>query len=132
MKTMNELFKERDRQIKRCQKVCDELNKDWGEPRYTYQYDVCESGFTNFYFRLNNGADMLIRQVGNSFLDTEESKILSDYCPSTERLTLWDIQGLLKWEIKGGDNQKQDIKKDLTSNADNDWRSKIIQKSVYI
>ena len=96
MKTMDEIFRERARQIERCQKVCDELNKDWDEPRYTYHYDDCESGFTKFYFYLNNGAEMLIRTVKNEFLDTEESKILSDYCPSTEQLTLWDIQGLLK------------------------------------
>ena len=96
MKTMEEIFKERSRQIKRCQKICDELNKDWENPRYTYEYDVCESGFTNFYFRLNNGADMVIRKVENSFLDTEESKILSEYGPSTQQRYLWDFQGLLK------------------------------------
>ena len=58
-------------------------------------YDDCESGFTKFYFYLNNGAAMLIRTVENEFLDTEESKILSDYGPSTEQRLLWRIQGLL-------------------------------------
>lgn len=96
MKTIEEIFKERERQIKKCQKICNSLNADYDWPRYTYRYDVCESGFTNFYFRLNNGADMLTRKVENSFLDTEESKILSDYGPSTEQRYLWDIQGLLR------------------------------------
>ncbi|MBU9872033.1 hypothetical protein KTQ89_06615 [Holdemanella porci] len=96
MKTMDELFRERGRQIERCQRICNELNKDWEEPRYTYHYDDCESGFTKFYFCLNNGAEMLIRTVKNEFLDTEESKILSDYGPSTEQRYLWDLQGLLK------------------------------------
>lgn len=95
MKTMDELFKERARQIKRCQKVCDELNKDWNEPRYTYHYDDCESGFTKFYFILNTGAEMLVRTVKNEFLETDESKILSDYSPCREQLLLWSIQGLL-------------------------------------
>lgn len=96
MKTMDELFRERARQIERCQKNCDSLNADWNEPRYTYHYDDCESGFTQFYFYLNNGAEMLIRTVKNEFLDTEESNILSDYGPSTEQRLLWDLQGLLK------------------------------------
>lgn len=96
MKTMEEIFKERERQIKRCQAIVKALNGELGEARFTYHYDVCESGFTNFYFRLNNGADMLTRKVENSFLDTEESKILSDYGPSTEQRYLWDIQGLLR------------------------------------
>lgn len=95
MKKMDELFKERARQIKRCQKICDSLNADFAEPRYTYHYDDCESGFTKFYFYLNNGAEMLVRTVKNEFLDTEESKILSDYGPSTEQRLLWSIQGLL-------------------------------------
>ena len=96
MKTMEEIFKERERQINKCQKICNSLNSDWEEARYTYIYDVCESGITNFYFRLNNGADMLIREVRNSFLDTEESNILSDYGPSTQQRLLWDLQGLLR------------------------------------
>lgn len=96
MKTIEEISKERERQIKKCQKICNYLNSDLEESRYTYIYDVCESGFTNFYFRLNNGADMLIREVRNSFLDTEESNILSDYGPSTQQRLLWDLQGLLR------------------------------------
>lgn len=94
--TNEQIFKERERQINRCQKICNSLNADWEEPRYTYRYDECESGFTNFYFRLNNGADMPIRQVENRFLDTEASKILSDYGPSTEQKRLWDFLGWLK------------------------------------
>ena len=96
MKTMDEIFRERARQIERCQKICDSLNADWNEPRYTYHYDDCESGFTKFYFYLNNGAEMLVRTIKNEFLDTEESKILSDYSPSSEQLKLWDFLGLLK------------------------------------
>ena len=96
MKIMDELFRERGRQIERCQRICNELNKDWDEPRYTYHYDDCKSGFTKFYFCLNNGVEMLVRTVSNEFLDTEESKILSDYCPSTEQKQLWDFLGLLK------------------------------------
>ncbi len=95
MKTMDELFRERGRQIDRCQKICNSLNKDLVEPRYTYHFDDCESGFTKFYFTLNNGAEMLVRTVKNEFLETEESKILSDYSPSTEQRLLWSIQGLL-------------------------------------
>lgn len=95
MKTMDELFRERGRQIDRCQKICNSLNEGLSTPRYTYHYDDCESGFTNFYFILNNGADMLVRTVKNEFLETEESKILSDYSPSTEQRLLWSIQGLL-------------------------------------
>lgn len=96
MKTMDEIFRERARHIDRCQKICNSLNAEWEEPRYTYRYDDCESGFTKFYFYLNNGAEMLVRIVKNEFLDTEESKILSDYEPSTEQRYLWDLQGLLK------------------------------------
>ena len=95
MKTMDELFRERSRQIDRCQKICNSLNKDLVKPRYTYHYDDCESGFTKFYFKLNNGAEMLVRTVKNEFLESEESKILSDYSPSTEQRLLWSIQGLL-------------------------------------
>ena len=95
MKTMDEIFRERARQIERCQKICNSLNADFAEPRYTYRYDDCEIGFTKFYFYLNNGAEMLVRTVKNEFLDTEESKILSDYGPSTEQRLLWSIQGLL-------------------------------------
>ena len=41
MKTMDELFRERARQIERCQKICNSLNEEWNEPRYTYRYDDC-------------------------------------------------------------------------------------------
>ena len=95
MKTMDEVFNERRRQIERCRKICGSLNEGLSTPRYTYRYDDCESGFTKFYFILNTGAEMLVRTVKNEFLGTDESKILSDYSPCREQLLLWSIQGLL-------------------------------------
>ena len=95
MENIDEIFRERRRQIERCRKICDSLNEGLSTPRYTYRYDDCESGFTKFYFILNTGAEMLIRTVINEFLETDESKILSDYGPCREQLLMWSIQGLL-------------------------------------
>lgn len=55
----------------------------------------CESGFTNFYFRLNDGSEHLIKRVANDFLDSEESKDLSNYTPESQQLIMWDLMGLL-------------------------------------
>ena len=78
----------RDRQINRCEAICKALDM-------TFHYDVCESGFTEFYFRLNDGSKHLIKRVENDFLDTEESKCLSNYEPSSQQLSMWRALGLL-------------------------------------
>ena len=48
----------RDRQINRCEAICKALDM-------SFHYDVCESGFTEFYFRLNDGSKHLIKRVEN-------------------------------------------------------------------
>lgn len=78
----------RDRQINRCEAICKALDM-------SFHYDVCESGFTEFYFRLNDGSKHLIKRVENDFLDTEESKCLSNYEPSSQQLSMWRALGLL-------------------------------------
>lgn len=78
----------RDRQIDRCEAICKALD-------LTYHYDVCESGFTEFYFRLNDGSEHLIKSVENDFLNSEESKCLSNYEPSSQQLSMWRALGLL-------------------------------------
>lgn len=80
----------RDRQIDRCEAIRKALNEE-----ITYHYDVCESGFTEFYFRLNDGSKHLIKRVENDFLDTEESKCLNNYEPSRQQLSMWNLMGLL-------------------------------------
>lgn len=78
----------RDRQINRCEAICKALDM-------SFHYDVCESGFTEFYFRLNDGSKHLIKRVENDFLDTEESKCLSNYEPSSQQISMWRALGLL-------------------------------------
>lgn len=78
----------RDRQINRCEAICKALNM-------SFHYDVCESGFTDFYYRLNDGSEQLIKTVENDFLDSEESKCLSNYEPSRQQLSMWHLKGLL-------------------------------------
>lgn len=78
----------RDRQINRCEAICKALDM-------SFRYDVCESGFTEFYFRLNDGSEQLIKSVENDFLDSEESKNLSNYAPSRQQLSMWNVMGLL-------------------------------------
>jgi hypothetical protein len=78
----------RDRQINRCEAICKALD-------LSFHYDVCESGFTEFYFSLNDGSKHLIKRVENDFLDTEESKCLSNYAPSSQQLGMWRVMGLL-------------------------------------
>ena len=80
----------RDRQIDRCEAICKALNEE-----ITYHYDICESGFTEFYFRLNDGSKHFIKRVENDFLDSEESKNLSNYAPSRQQLSMWNVMGLL-------------------------------------
>lgn len=79
----------RERQIDRCEAICKALNG------ITYHYDDCESGFTNFYLGLNDGSEHLIKRVENDFLDSEESKNLSNYAPSRQQLSMWNVMGLL-------------------------------------
>lgn len=86
---------ERERQIKKCQAIVKALNSELVEARYTYHYDVCESGLTTFSFRLNNGAEIVTVEVRNDFLDSEESKDLSIYSPKREQKIMWSMQGLL-------------------------------------
>lgn len=78
----------RDRQINRCEAICKALD-------LSFHYDVCESGFTEFYFNLNDGSKQLIKRVENDFLDTEESKCLSIYVPTSQQLSMWRAMGLL-------------------------------------
>ena len=78
----------RDRHINRCEEICKALD-------LTFHYDVCESGFTEFYFRLNDGSEHLIKRVENGFLDKEESKCLSLYTPAPTQLSMWRALGLL-------------------------------------
>ena len=78
----------RDRQINRCEQIRKALD-------VTYRYDVCESGFTEFYFRLNNGSEQLVKRVENDFLASEESKNLSNYEPTLEQLSMWRVMGLM-------------------------------------
>ena len=78
----------RDRQINRCEAICKALD-------LSFHYDVCESGFTEFYFRLNDGSKQLIKRVKNEFLDTEESKSLSIYEPTLIQRSMWCAMGLL-------------------------------------
>lgn len=78
----------RDRQINRCESICKALD-------LSFHYDVCESGFTEFYFRLKDGSDQLIKRVENDFLDSEESKDLSKYEPSSQQRSMWFALGLL-------------------------------------
>ena len=78
----------RDRQINRCEAICKALD-------LSFHYDVCESGFTEFYFRLNDGSYHLIKIVKNDFLDSEESKCLSIYTPAPEQISMWHTMGLL-------------------------------------
>ena len=78
----------RDRQINRCEAICKALD-------LSFHYDVCESGFTEFYFRLNNGSEQLVKRVENDFLDSEESKNLSNYEPTLEQISMWRVMGLL-------------------------------------
>lgn len=94
MMTTQQIQMKRDRQIDRCQAICKALNEE-REGRFTYRYDECESGFTNFYFRLNDGSEHLIKRVANDFLDSEESKDLSNYTPESQQLIMWDLMGLL-------------------------------------
>lgn len=63
---------ERERQINKCQAIVKALNSELGEARFTYQYDVCESGLTTFSFRLKDGAEIVTIEVRNDFLDSEE------------------------------------------------------------
>ena len=78
----------RDRQINRCESICKALDM-------SFRYDVCESGFTEFYYRLNDGSEQLIKSVENDFLDSEESKNLSNYTPSSQQLSMWRAMGLM-------------------------------------
>ena len=95
MMTTQQIQMERNRQIDRCQAICKVLNEE-REGRFTYRYDVCESGFTEFYFKLNDGSEHLLKKVKNEFLDTDDSKDLSHYTPTREQLVMWDLMGLLK------------------------------------
>lgn len=88
--TNEQIQMKRDRQIDRCEAIRKALNEE-----ITYRYDVCESGFTEFYFRLNDGSEHLIKSVENDFLDSEESKCLSNYEPSRQQLSMWNLMGLL-------------------------------------
>lgn len=96
MMTTQQIQMERDRHIDRCQAICFALNDEIKERRYSYRYDVCESGFTEFYFKLNDGSEHLLKKVKNEFLDTDDSKDLSHYTPTREQLVMWDLMGLLK------------------------------------
>lgn len=96
MMTTQQIQMKRDRQIDRCQAICFALNDEIKERRYSYCYDVCESGFTEFYFKLNDGSEHLLKKVKNEFLDTDDSKDLSHYTPTREQLVMWDLMGLLK------------------------------------
>lgn len=78
----------RDRQINRCEAICKALD-------LSFHYDVCESGFTEFYFSLNDGSKQLIKRVKNDFLETEESKCLSIYEPTPVQFSMWRAMGLL-------------------------------------
>ena len=95
MMTTQQIQMERNRQIDRCQAICKVLNEE-REGRFTYRYDVCESGFTEFYFKLNDGSEHLLKKVKNEFLDTDDSKDLSHCTPTREQLVMWDLMGLLK------------------------------------
>lgn len=95
MMTTQQIQMERNRQIDRCQAICKVLNEE-REGRFTYRYDVCESWFTEFYFKLNDGSEHLLKKVKNEFLDTDDSKDLSHYTPTREQLVMWDLMGLLK------------------------------------
>ena len=94
MMTTQQIQMKRDKQIDRCQAICKALNEE-REGRFAYRYDDCESGFTNFYFRLNDGSEHLLKKVKNEFLDTDDSKDLSHYTPTREQLIMWDLMGLL-------------------------------------
>ena len=86
---------ERERQINKCQAIVKALNGELEETRFTYHYDVCESGLTTFCFRLKDGAEIVTIEVRNDFLDSEESKYLSIYAPKREQKIMWSMQGLL-------------------------------------
>ena len=86
---------ERERQINKCQAIVKALNGELGEERFTYHYDVCESGLTTFSFILKDGTEIVTIEVRNDFLDSEESKDLSIYAPKREQKIMWSMQGLL-------------------------------------
>ncbi len=88
--TNEQIQMRRERQLNKCDLICNALNN-----KLIYHYDVCESGFTEFYYRLKDGRLYFVKKVSNNFLDSKESNNLSNYDLSRQEYSMLVMNGLL-------------------------------------